>query len=434
LLLLLWEMCFQCPALPIQFKERAIIRDVEIEDILKQLATPLLKKAGISPQSTQIYLVVSPGINALSMPGNFILLNTGLVEQCSSVDAFLFVLAHEIGHLHGQHILGRLDRLREGMGLGIAGFILGGALAIFTGRPDALMIGYVGQGLGQASFLSFSRDQEMAADLSAFRFLDQLGWSKSGGKALFQKMGKDSSGPKVYMRTHPLAQERLEVAKRHAPSKGKTPTELAALFKRLQEKVQAYMGPLHGVIDYSNGSPDLAAIRLYRKGQLHQAIEHLKSHKTKLNPYELIFYAELLFEDGQFDAAYQALTQATAQMSEPKSACLTLEARILIAKQKNLKEVIGKLERAALLENDNPEPWHFLAIAAGLLKQSVLVQQALAEKKLREGNLREALSHVERGLKLNPSSQARKHLEELRMFLQNQLGQSSKRTDTPWLS
>ena len=100
---------------------QGLIRDTEIEHTLNRIARPLLQKAGL-PESTEIFIVNSPALNAFVAPGNDIFLNYGLIKKLPTVEMLQAVMAHEIGHITGGHIIQRslqIASTRTAAGVGI---------------------------------------------------------------------------------------------------------------------------------------------------------------------------------------------------------------------------------------------------------------------------------------------------------------------------
>src|SRR4051794_40784988 len=76
----------------------SLIRDTEIEDILRRDVTPLFAAAGIDAKSIQIVLVGSKEPNAAAGPG-VMMVTTALILESSNPNELQGVMAHEVGHL-----------------------------------------------------------------------------------------------------------------------------------------------------------------------------------------------------------------------------------------------------------------------------------------------------------------------------------------------
>ena len=78
----------------------SLIRDTEIEEILKNDSAPLYRGAGLEAKSIHILLIGSKDLNAFASPGTMAVF-TGLILESKSTNQLQGVMAHEIGHLAG---------------------------------------------------------------------------------------------------------------------------------------------------------------------------------------------------------------------------------------------------------------------------------------------------------------------------------------------
>ena len=72
-----------------------ILRDADLEYGLRQLATPVLRAANLSPSQVRILIVDDPTLNAFVTDTQHIFVNSGLILQLDSAEAMQAVLAHE---------------------------------------------------------------------------------------------------------------------------------------------------------------------------------------------------------------------------------------------------------------------------------------------------------------------------------------------------
>ena len=86
-----------------------IIRDAEIEQLLRDYTAPILKVAGLAQQNVQVVLINERAFNAFVMDGRRIFMNVGALYDSKTPNEIIGVLAHETGHMAGGH----LSRLRE---------------------------------------------------------------------------------------------------------------------------------------------------------------------------------------------------------------------------------------------------------------------------------------------------------------------------------
>jgi len=86
-----------------------IIRDTEIEQLLRDYAAPILRTAGLSQQGVKVVVLNDRAFNAFVMDGRHIFINAGALFDAKTPNEIIGVFAHETGHLAGGH----LQRLRE---------------------------------------------------------------------------------------------------------------------------------------------------------------------------------------------------------------------------------------------------------------------------------------------------------------------------------
>src|SRR5438445_12438452 len=89
-----------------------IIRDAEIEQLLRDYTQPLLQAAGLAKQNIQVVIINDRAFNAFVADGRRIFINAGTLMDANTPNEVIGVLAHETGHIAGGH----LSRLREAVG------------------------------------------------------------------------------------------------------------------------------------------------------------------------------------------------------------------------------------------------------------------------------------------------------------------------------
>ncbi len=74
--------------------DEALIRDAEIEAVLKSFIEPLFVAAKLDPKSLHLYVINSKDVNAFAMGGRAIGITTGLILKANSALQVIGVLAH----------------------------------------------------------------------------------------------------------------------------------------------------------------------------------------------------------------------------------------------------------------------------------------------------------------------------------------------------
>src|SRR5262245_47786156 len=81
-----------------------LIRDAEIEQLLRDYTTPILRAAGLGPQNVQVVIINERTFNAFVMDGRRIFVNSGALFESTTPNQIIGVLAHESGHIAGGHL------------------------------------------------------------------------------------------------------------------------------------------------------------------------------------------------------------------------------------------------------------------------------------------------------------------------------------------
>jgi RpiB/LacA/LacB family sugar-phosphate isomerase len=203
-----------------EFATGTVISDTEIEATLQAYARPILQASGMPPDILAINMVVDDSINASATSGNRLFFNTGLILKADNSNEVIGVMAHEIGHVAGGHVVTAGDGSAAPTAISLLSTLLGVAAGIATGSPDlgiALMMG--GQRAAIGEYLSFSRGVESRADQFALKALEGSGQSAEGLYTFFNRLAgeeqliTDRADP--YVRTHPMSRDRMATIRAH---------------------------------------------------------------------------------------------------------------------------------------------------------------------------------------------------------------------------
>jgi predicted Zn-dependent protease len=151
--------------------------------------------------------------NAFALPGGWIGVTTGLLDEVGSENELAFVLGHEIGHFRNR------DHLK-GLGRGLA-------LGIVLSAVGLSGVGVAGDLAGLAGGLaqrSFDREQESEADEFGLAVV-AAEYGHVAGAAEFFRRTPDADallGGKLeaYLSTHPISDERIEELAAYANERG----------------------------------------------------------------------------------------------------------------------------------------------------------------------------------------------------------------------
>lgn len=183
-------------------RQAKIIDDPIISEYINRLGQNLARNSDVTFPVT-FTLIESGEINAFTLPGGYVFINTGLLELSGNEAELASAIAHEIGHAAARHATRQAsrDRLLKFGTLPLA--ILGG--------PAARVV--VNETMPIAS-MKFSREFENEADLLGVEYLWKAGYDPNASIDLFEALAstekrQPGSVSKLF-RAHPLTPDRIE--------------------------------------------------------------------------------------------------------------------------------------------------------------------------------------------------------------------------------
>ncbi|MBU0548405.1 MAG: septum formation protein Maf [Candidatus Omnitrophica bacterium] len=146
-------------------------------------------------------------VNAVSLPGGYIYVNSGLLDKVSNDDELACVLAHEVGHIVARHSIKKLQAMQ--------GYSVLRLLVAVT--PGTGEVGTAADVAFTQFLLGYSREDELLADQLGARYAKLAGYDPHGMIAFLTKLQDISRrmpiGEKSYYRTHPYVPDRIRVVK-----------------------------------------------------------------------------------------------------------------------------------------------------------------------------------------------------------------------------
>ena len=179
------------------------VTDRQVLEPLNQLAAPLFAALTNSTDRFTLFVTEAKEINALALPGGYIVFHRGLLERARTAEEVKGVLAHEMAHVQKRH---GVLQLVQNIGLDLA-------IQQIQGGESRLLDSLV-RDSGQLLGLKFSRDHERAADDGGWALLEQAQVNPQGMVNFFAGLAAageaDASAPIPLLSTHPAPQERID--------------------------------------------------------------------------------------------------------------------------------------------------------------------------------------------------------------------------------
>lgn len=394
----------------------SLLRDAEIEQYLEDYSHPIFEAAGLHPESIEILIVNDQSMNAFA-GGRYMGVNTGMITFVETPNELEAVIAHEAGHLKANHTT-RVQEAAANAGAPMLLSLLLAAGAIAAGAPDAgVGILGLGQTVGTANFLKYSRSQESTADQLSITFLNEIGHSSKGAIDLWSRVRNYQiiTGARInpYLQTHPLANTRLSALKTRTENspyyeQKDSPEEIHRL-RLIQAKIKGFLEDPNTVLrdyplsDQSEPAHYARSVAYYRYSDIEKALKEVRTltEAHPDNPYYHELEGQILFEYGRTDEAI-APHRKSAELA-PGNALFRINlGRALLANggPEQLKEAEKELKRATALERDNSFAWFELARVYGAQGNEALANLATAESKFHAGAKPDANQFARRAMAL----------------------------------
>ena len=359
---------------------QSVLRDAETEALFHDMATPLVRAAGLDPANMQVILLNDSSINAFVAGGQAIYIHSGLLLNADNANQVQGVIAHELGHITGGHVTRFGEGAAKATGISLLSLVLGAAaLAAGAGSAGAGIIA-AGQQAAQGSFLAFTRTQESSADAAGASFLNAAGISGRGSLAFFAKLQNQEFRAGIpqtdsYNRTHPLSGERIAYLTnlyQEAPAWNRpSDPAIEARFARVKAKLAGYLQkPDQTLRDYPARDQTVPAhyARAYAYHNLARTDRALSETNALLkaqpdNPYFLELDGQILLESGQVQKALAPLKRATEMTGNTPLIALTYgHALVENHDPASLTEAERVLRAAVQLDRNNPFAWYQLGV------------------------------------------------------------------------
>lgn len=380
-----------------------LIRDAEIEGLLRLYSRPIFKAAGINPASVKVYVIADPSINAFVAGGQRVFIHTGLITRASSPNEVIGVIAHETGHIAGGHLARMNSEMQNASVESIVGILVGAAAmvgGVMAGNVEAAQAGQGvilgSQSLAQRGFLQYQRGMESTADQSALKYLAATGQSAKGMLTLFNTLANESlvslNKADPYVFSHPMPFDRiraLEVAAKASPyfDKPEDPG-LVLRFELAKAKLAGFMDSPQAVFqhypssDKSLQSRYARSIAMFRRGDIKNAIPVIDSLTSELpqDPYFWELKAQAYLENGDPASGIPAIKKARSLLKD-NGLLEVLNAQILVSTEnpKYADEALLLLRKAKRSEPDMPDIYKFMARAYALKNDVPRAELATAE-------------------------------------------------------
>ncbi|WP_102960203.1 M48 family metalloprotease [Mangrovicella endophytica] len=193
--------------------------DPKLEQALAGIVGKLATVSDDPARAYRITILNSPNVNAFALPGGYLYITRGLLALANDSAEVAAVIGHEMGHVTANH---GIERQKREEAAEIAGRVVSEVLASDAAGQAALA-------RGRLSLASFSRQQELQADVLGIRHIGRAGYDPYAAARFLEAMedyshirnafqAQDASLD--FLASHPAAPQRIELARQHARNFG----------------------------------------------------------------------------------------------------------------------------------------------------------------------------------------------------------------------
>jgi len=219
-----------------------LIDDVEINLYLRALIAQLHNYSQFTADPIRILIINNSEINAFALPGNIIVVHSGLFLAVQKESELVGVLAHELAHLKQQHILRLFSEQQKSQPKLILALLAALLVAPNAQSRNAIITSGIASSI--QTTIDYTRKQEYEADRIAINILVKAGFDPEGISHFFAILAQQSglsgglASGSEFLRTHPLSKNRISEAQNRIQDIDRSNLIIdSAIFQRLKTRL-----------------------------------------------------------------------------------------------------------------------------------------------------------------------------------------------------
>jgi predicted Zn-dependent protease len=391
-----------------------LVDDVEVNRYVDRLGQSIVSALDGREFDYHFATVRDPQLNAFAVPGGYIYVHTGLLNQVGTDDELAGVLGHEVAHVHKHH----LARQQEATKLFNYTALLGVLAAIVQPAVGAGAIA-----LSEAAKLEYRREFEQEADYLGSRYMQQAGYDVRGMLDFFKKMmDAQRTRPNQlppYLLSHPLTDARLtnlEAVSGQQQWAGAARASTSLELERVQVllRVRSKM-PQDAVALYrrrADRHPE-NAVAHYLLGLVRLETGALQEARVSFEKARTLGMVSVDRELGRTYLRQRDLEKARAHLqhaaeADPDDPVTQRELGKTLEIQEEREAAVRAYERALRLFPEQADVHHSLGMLAGRAGREADGLYHLGMASFYRGDYRKALGHFEKAAPLLPQDDPRR--------------------------
>ena len=244
-----------------------LVKDPVITEYVNRVAQNIARSSDAKIPIT-VRVIDSPEINAFTLPGGIIYVNTGLLHAAGGEAQLAGVLAHEIAHVACRHWASDATKQTLLQYLTLPLIFTPMSYPVYIGVSEGLNLGI------PLAFLKFSRSDEQQADFLGLQYMWKAGYDPNAYLSMFAKIiqeGRRTPGSVagVFM-DHPPTQDRIINAEKEIKTVLPGRSEYLVSdseFQSVQERLNDVLGRMKKIESASNSNRPTLERREPKTGQ-----------------------------------------------------------------------------------------------------------------------------------------------------------------------
>jgi predicted Zn-dependent protease len=221
-----------------------LINDSAVDQFVARLGHSMASRTNRADLDWHFKVVNSPEVNAFALPGGFVYVNRGAIEQADRLDELAGIMGHEIGHVVRRHGVKQMQQAKRGE----VGLLF---LCTLT-RACRTIGGRIAVGVGaNAVSAHYSQLDEAQADSEGVLNTIRAGIDPEGlpsfFEALLEKQKVQPGAVEAFFSTHPTDQSRVSATRRQIARLNPPPSpdlvRDSPEFHAIQARVRALPAP-----------------------------------------------------------------------------------------------------------------------------------------------------------------------------------------------
>lgn len=179
-------------------KTETVVTNDSVNKLVQRIVDRIGSENGFDTDNIKLHIIQKDDINAFAMPGDHMIVLSGLISECKSESELAGVIAHEMAHIKNRHVM---KKLVKELGFSVL-------LSMTTGGG--------GETIQEAARLlsssAYDRSMETEADFAAVDYMIEADIDPAPFADFMYKMSTAADLPSelYWISTHPESQERAE--------------------------------------------------------------------------------------------------------------------------------------------------------------------------------------------------------------------------------